>query len=278
MEQMSSDADRKDNDLTMVDRFLIAMLSPKEYGRLLREKTGKLVQFLSLLIFIVTMFRIVIPTLAFVAGMGGVKNIIINEIPDFSLENGRFTLEERIEKEDEVSGIYVLCDTEVEKFTKADIPENVVEAVLISKSNMLVYNEITGMTGAVQDTAFSDFKEFTINNRLVADKAGLIYFLMGIIFLAAFFIEAFAYMMLGLFFSLFMFLFAGTFRLGAPVSFGRIYKTSIYAQTIGTIVYAVACCTGNSIFILAGSIFQCTVSIYIMQKVLFPIRRIPTSL
>ena len=71
----------------------------------------------------VTMIRYVIPTLAFVAGMGGMKNIIIQEIPDFYLQDGQFSLDERIEKEDEVNGIYVLCDTEVDKFTKEDIPQ-----------------------------------------------------------------------------------------------------------------------------------------------------------
>lgn len=273
MEQINPDMEKK---ITMADRFLIAMFSPKEYQSLFREKTGKVVQFLILLMLMVTMIRYVIPTLAFVAGMGGMKNIIMQEIPDFSLQNGQFALDERIEKEDEVNGIYVLCDTEIDKFTKEDIPQGVVEAVLISKTNMLIYNELTGMTGAVQDTAFSDFKEITINNKTLADMSGVIYFVMGIFYITLFFVELVKYMMVGLFYSMFMLMYASAFNIPHP--FQKIYKTSMYAQATGTIVYAVTCCIGSSMLMFAGSIFEVLISISIMRKVLFPIRKIPTSL
>lgn len=275
METNNSFVENNNEKITVADRFLIAMFSPKEYGKILREKTNKVVWFTILLIFLCTMIRYVIPTVALIAGMGGMKDIIINEVPEFSLENGEFTLEKRIEKDDELSGVYVLIDTDVKKFTNDDVPKGVVEAVLVSKTNMLVYNEYTGFTGDTQEALFSDWKDITITNKTIIDNVGFIYFGIVIMLISMYFFELGKYLMMGLFYSLFMLVYVKMFML--PTSFGQVFKTSVYAQAIGTLVYAITCCIGNATLIFAGNVFEILITFSIMRKVIFPIKRIPDS-
>lgn len=275
METNNSFVENNSEKITVADRFLIAMFSPKEYGKILKEKTNKAVWFTILLIFLCTMIRYVIPTVALIAGMGGMKDIIINEVPEFSLENGEFTLEKRIEKDDELSGVYVLIDTDVKKFTNDDVPKGVVEAVLVSKTNMLVYNEYTGFTGETQEALFSEWKDITITNKTIIDNVGFIYFGIVIMLISMYFFELSKYLMMGLFYSLFMLVYVKMFML--PTSFGQVFKTSVYAQAIGTLVYAITCCIGNATLIFAGNVFEILITFSIMRKVIFPIKRIPDS-
>ncbi|MGN0495170.1 MAG: DUF1189 family protein [Lachnospiraceae bacterium] len=275
METNNSEVENNNEKITVADRFLIAMFSPKEYGKILKEKTNKVVWFTILLIFLCTMIRYVIPTVALIAGMGGMKDIIINEVPEFSLENGEFTLEKRIEKDDELSGVYVLIDTDVKKFTNDDVPKGVVEAVLISKTNMLVYNEYTGFTGETQEALFSEWKDITITNKTIIDNVGFVYFGIVTMLIVMYFFELSKYLMMGLFYSLFMLVYVKMFML--PTSFGQVFKTSVYAQAIGTLVYAITCCIGNATLMFAGNVFEILITFSIMRKVIFPIKRIPDS-
>lgn len=275
METNNSEVENNNEKITVADRFLIAMFSPKEYGKILKEKTNKAVWFTILLIFLCTMIRYVIPTVALIAGMGGMKDIIINEVPEFSLENGEFILEKRIEKDDELSGVYVLIDTDVKKFTNDDVPKGVVEAVLISKTNMLVYNEYTGFTGETQEALFSEWKDITITNKTIIDNVGFVYFGIVTMLIVMYFFELSKYLMMGLFYSLFMLVYVKMFML--PTSFGQVFKTSVYAQAIGTLVYAITCCIGNATLMFAGNVFEILITFSIMRKVIFPIKRIPDS-
>ena len=275
METNNSEVENNNEKITVADRFLIAMFSPKEYGKILKEKTNKAVWFTILMIFLCTMIRYVIPTFALIAGMGGMKDIIINEVPEFSLENGEFTLEKRIEKDDELSGVYVLIDTDVKKFTNDDVPNGVIEAVLISKTNMLVYNEYTGFTGETQEALFSEWKDITITNKTIIDNVGFVYFGIVIMLISMYFFELGKYLMMGLFYSLFMLVYVKMFML--PTSFGQVFKTSVYAQAIGTLVYAITCCIGNATLMFAGNVFEILITFSIMRKVIFPIKRIPDS-
>lgn len=261
--------------ITMADRFMIAMFSPKEYDKLLKEKTSKLVLFLILLIFLLTVVQYVIPGSAMLAGMGGIKGIAMREIPNFSLENGEFTVDRRIEKDDEVSGIYVLIDTDVERFQEEDVPGDVLEAVLVSKTNILVFNEYSLYSGKSQEMIFSDMKDSKLNNEMLADMAPVLYCFIVIFIIMLYFAEFCKYLLTGLFFAVFMTLYANV--LMHPTEFGKAYKVSMYAQAIGTLVYAVTCGFGNSMFIFAGNLFQIVISFSIMRRVLIPIERQPIN-
>ena len=106
--------------MSMADRFITAMFTPREYGKLLQLRSGSVIGFLALVIFLISFIQYAIPTLGAVAGMGGIRNIIENQIPQFSLKDGVFTLDEKIEQQDNSidAGRHRQGDYPMEQFPK----------------------------------------------------------------------------------------------------------------------------------------------------------------
>lgn len=257
---------KKEEKMNVADRFITAMFLPKDYGRLLHLSVGRLIQFLVLLVLLVSVIRYAIPALGAIAGMGGVKNIILYEIPEFSLKNGAFTLEDDIEKTDEINGIYFVVDTSVEKYTKEDVPANMIEAVMISKFGILFYNQVTGIGELVQETKFSDFGKISFDNQALAEKSSLIYIGLCILFVILYVFEMVKYLAMGLFYAVLMHLL--TRPVIAELTFGELYKMAMYAQAVGAIVCAVMYCINVPILILAASSFSLLITIMIINKAL----------
>lgn len=260
----------KKQKMSMADRFMTAILLPKEYDKLLRLSMGKLVQFLTVLILLIAVIRYAIPALGAIASMGGVKNIILNEIPEFSLDNGIFTLDEKLERSDEINGIYMIVDTSVEQYTKKDIPDNVVEAIMVSKTNMLFYNYVAGLGGIVEENKFEDFKELTINNGTVAKQSPLIYACLFFLFVIMLIFEIVKYLAAGLLYAVVMYLLAKTMLV--EITFGKVYQITMYAQAAGAIVNAVMYCIDIPILILAGSSFAMLITVMLINRVLIQIK------
>ncbi|MDE6626185.1 MAG: DUF1189 domain-containing protein [Lachnospiraceae bacterium] len=272
MENTTQESDQRiqEKEMNMTDRFITAMFLPKEYEKLLRLSAGKLVGFVALLILLVTVIRYAVPTLGAIAGMGGVKNIIMNEVPDFKLENGVFTLGERLERTDEINGIYMVVDTSVDKYTSEDVPPNMIEAIMVSKSNMLVYNQVAGVSEMMQDSPFSDFQGITLSNKIVAGQSHVIYFCLGIILVMMYFVEVIKYIGAGLFYAILMNLMVRAMMV--ETTFGEVYKMSLYAQAVGVIVNAVMCCINIPILVLAGGSFSMLITIMIMNRAFMQIK------
>lgn len=260
----------KQEKMRMSDRFITAMFLPKDYGKLLKLKTGRIISYFLLLLLLVSVIQYVIPTLGAIAGMGGVKNIILNEIPEFSLKDGKFSFAEKLEQEDENTGVYLLVDTSVNKFTKDDIPEDVVEAIMVSSTNILVYNSVSGLGGMVQEDTFDHYKELTITNKTVADASIIIYIAMFFAFIILYVMTFVKYLFSGLFYAVVMYLLTKTMLM--ETEFGAIYKVALFAQSTGAIVVAVTYCINSTLFILAGSAFNMLITIIIMNKALLQMK------
>ncbi|MCM1497589.1 MAG: DUF1189 domain-containing protein [Clostridium sp.] len=271
MENTTQESDQRvqEKEMTMTDRFITAMFLPKEYGKLLRLSTGKLVSFVALLMLLVTVIRYAVPALGAIAAMGGVKSIIMNEIPDFKLENGELFLGEKLERTDEIGGIYMVVDTSVEKYTSEDIPTNMVDAIMVSKSNMLVYNQVAG-SGILQESRFSDFKDISLSNEIIAEESHVIYVCLGLILAILYLAEVIKYIGAGLFYTILMNLAVRALMMEA--TFGEVYKISLYAQAVGVIVNAVMCCIGIPVLVLAGGTFSMLITVLIMNRVFMQIK------
>lgn len=260
----------KTEKMSMADRFMTAMFLPKEYSKLMRLSIGKLVQFLTVLILLIAVIRYAIPVLGAIASMGGVRNIILKEVPEFSLDNGIFTLSEKLEKSDEINGIYMIVDTSVEQYTKKDVPGNVIEAVMVSKTNMLFYNQVAGLGGIVEENKFEDLKGITINNETMAKQSPLIYICLFFLFVMMLCFEIVKYLVAGLFYAIVMYLLARTMMV--EITFGKVYQITMYAQSVGAIVNAVMYCINIPLLILAGSSFAMLITVMLINRVLIQLK------
>lgn len=252
-------------NMSLTDRFITAMFLPKEYAKLLRLPNGKLVQFLVFLILLSAVIRYAIPTFGTIAGMGGVKSILENKIPQFSLENGVFVLDEKFDWVDESGGIYVVIDTDIDEFTREDVPENMIEAIMVSHTNILFYNQVPGLGGIIQETKWKDMAEITFNNQILLESRMMIYAALFSVLVLLYIVEIMKYLVSGLLYAAIMLLLARTMMM--DISFSDIYKTAIYAQSIGEIVNAVMICINVPLLVLAGSSFAMLITVIIMNKV-----------
>ncbi|MGN0153647.1 MAG: DUF1189 domain-containing protein [Lachnospiraceae bacterium] len=272
MENMNSEGNtqQKTESMSIADRFITAMFLPKEYGRLMKLTMGKIVSYLFLLILLVSVIQYGIPTLGAIAGMGGIRNIILNEIPDFSLKDGKFSFGEKIEQQDDDMGVYILVDTSKKKFTKEDVPEEMAEAVLVSQSNILLYNNVSGIGGILQEDTFDNYKALTLSNEILADGAFWIYVILGVIFVGIYFFMFAKYLFAALFYAAIMYLLAKTMMM--DLTFGKVYLIALFAQSLGGIVQAVTYCIGSPVLMLTGSAFNMLVTVILMNKALITMK------
>lgn len=259
--EMSSEKQEK---LSLIDCIITAMFSPKEYSRLLKLSTGKVVRYVVVVVLLVALIQYAIPGLGAIAGLGGIEGIAMNEMPQFSLKDGKFYLDEKIEKTDEASGIYFLIDTSEKEFTREDVPANMLQVVMISESNMLVYNSIPGLGGLVESENFDVYKDYEITNKTIADMSGFIYIGLFAFFLVLYATSIIEYLLSALMYTVFLFLVVK--MLMVELTFGETYKITLFAQTIGFIIEAVTACLGIELLYLAGGFFNIIVTIMLMNR------------
>lgn len=266
--EKQDEQEKKKEDARMTDRFLIAMLSPKEYGKLLALPTRKVVTYMLCLMILLTIIQAAIPMFGAVAGMGGMKNMITNKIPAFELKDGKFTYDDRIEINDEQAGIYILVDTDEEEFTAADMKKdkNVVETILVSRTNMLVSNYIGDVEAMRQNYLFSDFKDVVMTNETLVSYIPFFYFCMFVGIVFSFFILLVRYLVSALIYAGFIYSIE-RFILQKEIQFSKTYKVALFAKTIGAIVLAVSICAGGTLLIMAADSFAVFTTIIIMNKV-----------
>lgn len=266
MENETSAKKSGEEKLTLIDSLITAMFVPKEYDNLLKLSTGKIVRYILIVLFLVCLIQYAIPSLGSIAGLGGVEGILMNETPEFALENGEFYLEKKIEQVDEVSGVCFIVDTTVEEYTKDDVPANMMQAVLVSKNNMLVYNSMYGMGAMVESQDFEDLKDLTITNQTVADMSGFIYASLLFVFVIVWFAAIIEYLLTALFYAFFIYMFVKAVI--QELTFGTVYKVALFAQTIGVIVESITYSLGVDFLYMAGGFFNVFITILLMNKVI----------
>ena len=276
-EDMSNNSNNSKNEnLGFADRYITAMFAPGDYRLLLKLSAGKIISYIMFLVLLTSLIQYGIPGLAAVAGYGGVRNYIMKELPSFSLKDGKLEVSEKYEKEDEEGGLYILVDTSKESFSEDDISKEMLSVLLISKSNIITYNNLSGVSGLVQEQKFSDFKNAIVNNETIADMAPIIYIGMIILYVIMYILTLLRYLLSALFYALVLYILSRVMT--ANISYGTIFKIALFAQTIGSIVMAVANFIGGPIFVMAGSTFAMIVTVLIMNRAYFKIAPPPRSL
>lgn len=266
-EQNSETGETKNMKLS--ELFMTAMFSPREYSSsLLKLPAKKMVSYFLCLILLLTVIQSVIPMVGAIAGMGGFRNIIMERIPDFELKNGSFFTEERIEINDEQSGVYILVDTDVDKFTEEDInvKGEVLETILVSRTNMLVSNTVVGMGMMLQEYKFSDFGDFHMTKETLTDMIPLYYVVLFFIFIGIYVVMGIKYMLSAFCYAVFIYFFIIK-MLTLDHEFGEVYKVAMYAKTIGSIVEAVTYCIGSPLLMMAGNTFHLFITLMIINRV-----------
>lgn len=147
-------------------QFFYSFVPPK-YHELAKVKVGVMIWFVVLLVWIMTTLSLGSMVFSYVIN-GGV-DVILDELPNFTVENGEFWIEEPYEFDYDTTYVYIT--DEVDEFNYFDV--KMVEAagytdiLLIGRENYCVYQ-----VGELNELDFSDlgsisFSKDTIRNQIV---------------------------------------------------------------------------------------------------------------
>lgn len=233
--------------LKFIEQIRIALSKPLWYKSLFQQSVGKHVCYFLILLVLITVIRFVIPCTAYLQSVGGLKNLIYNGIPDFSLENGALWVDAPVDIER--NGVRLIIDTSVDAYTtqdaqrKADEMEDGMNVVyMVSRTNAV--NNLSTMSYEL-----SLLNGITINKDTIYQAAPLYLVFYGVF---SFIANAVAYLISALFFALFGYLMNRALKLN--LKFGQIYVIALYAKSVEILLEAVLEVVAISLLYYVGSI------------------------
>lgn len=220
---------RQQEKIGFIKMFTTAVAKPREYKNILQVKKRTVILYILIVSFLLTFLGTAMPILGFMASIGGPKHFIMDTLPQFQYQDGKFSIEQRVEIND--GGVRIIADDDVKNFKEKDFDEEALVEVLISRENMRIKN-----TAAKQNVEFkfADFGKGTFDNKGLVGMLPIFYagavFGLGLLF---------GYTIVGYLFSACIFAFCGKSfgrMMGKEISYKQTFLFAIMARTTAGIL------------------------------------------
>jgi len=212
---------------------VILSVQPKKYGELVNQNRRKVFSYVIMLSLCLSIMQFLIPAAGWFLSFGGLDNLFTEVLPAIELQNGRLSVEDKIEI-GEGSATHILIDTERVAMEESDLKtEEYISEILVAEENMMVYTSGMG----VMEMRFADFGNVSLDNAGLLSLKPFIYTVLAFSFLMQIASGAFDLLLWGALMALCCW---GPFRLKGTeqLSFGKIMALGIYAQTAAKLVTA----------------------------------------
>lgn len=221
-----------------LERLYIACFKPSGYKELLDDSKWRHVLYVAIIAFLLIVIEGILPFAAWDVSVGGLKGMIINRLPAFTVEGGKMVIEQPVEF-DILGIVHFKADSSVDKYSKEDLDDKYQEEFLFSSSNMLV-----GMGDRVMDVSMSELGEEKLDNQGLAQAVPYFRMLVIMYFFSTYVIKVAEYMISALFFAV---LCRAIIRTpdGKFVHFKGSLVIAIYAKTLFSILHSVHTCIGR---------------------------------
>lgn len=214
----------------ITDQFMLAISKIKEYPKLVKQKTGRAVNYAFLMTLLLTFIAYLIPLIGFHISIGSYEELFRERIPAFVLENGEMKMDGKVDIN--MGGIRMLVDSEVEQYTKNDLEEEPLLQMLIGKKNV-IFSEF----GEVFEIKFNAFSNIKATNETLVGLTPILYtaeaisiFMMLVMQFFRYLIGACGYALLGL---------SMASMRKVSLSFSELFKIGIYGKTFAAIAGAI---------------------------------------
>lgn len=211
-------------------QYINSFRGARHYPQYLSLSTGKVVGYFFFLTFIVTLLAIVVPTIGQLVGIGGVRQYLQDNIPEFALKNGALTIEEAIEYD--TSDVVININPQVERYSKDDLNPNRSMELLAGK-----YSAVINMAGVVSEIDYKDYSFLSMDKQSVLDNSSMFYLSLILILAAAYLGQTIYIVSTVLLLALVGLLSNGMYQFS--LSFGQLMKLAVYSTTILSTVEAV---------------------------------------
>lgn len=232
-----------------LEQLKIACLKPGQYRRLLEVAKGRVVMFFAVITLIITMLGFGLDVLGFGISVGGAKNFILHRLPAFELKDGELSVDQQMDFT--FAGIHFLANTKEEKVSVDQLDNKYSIEIAFAKDEMVLKNTVAGQV--INRIPFSGMKNIEFDNRAMTALIPGIYLLIGILFIAQWIVNIISYLSICIFISMLVYFNQKT-RLDQTqkeregVSFGKIFKLSIYARVIFQLIETAGVTAGAAMF------------------------------
>ncbi len=232
-----------------LEQLKIACLKPRQYRRLLEVAKGRVVMFFAVITLITTILGFGFDVLGFGISVGGAKNFILHRLPAFELKDGELQIEQQMDFT--FAGVHFLADTKKDKVSVDDLSNKYSLEIAFAKDEMVLKNAVAGQV--INRIPFSGFQNAVFDNQAMTALIPVIYAFIGIMFIVQWGVNVVSYLSICVFISMLVYFNQKT-RLDqtederAKVSFGKIFKLSIYARVIFQLIETVGITAGAAIF------------------------------
>ena len=237
----------KSEKISWFEQLKIACLKPSEYKRLLDLTKGKVVLFLAAITLITTILGYGMDVAGFTVSVGGWKNFILNRLPAFELRDGTLTVDG--EMDFEMGGVHFMADTSKDKVSTKDLSNKYQMELIFAKDDMVVKNAAVGNT--MSTFSFKNMKNVVFNNQAMTSMVPMIHEFIVIMFFTQWIVNIVSYLTVCIFITMLVYFNQRT-RLDRKnreeVSFGKIFKLSIYARVIFELVETIGVTAGSAVF------------------------------
>lgn len=237
----------KSEKISWFEQFKIACLKPSQYKRLLELTKGKVILFLAVITLITTILGYGMDVAGFTVSVGGWKNFILNRLPAFELKDGTLTVDGKMDFE--IGGVHFAADTSKDQVKTKDLSSKYQMELVFAKDEMAVKNAAVGNT--INTISFRNMKNVVFNNQKMTSMVPMIHIFIGIMFFSQWIVNIISYLTVCVFITMLVYFNQRT-RLDRKnreeVTFGKIFKLSIYARVIFELVETIGVTAGSAIF------------------------------
>lgn len=218
---------------------LIYSVQPAKYKELEKQPGRKVISYALILSLLLAFMQVMIPVIGWFASFGGLDNLFTEVLPAIELQNGKLSVENKIEIGAD-SATYILIDTERVTMQESDLDvENYAAEILVAEENMIIYNAALGAS----EMKFADLGDISLNNEGLAGAKPFVYLVIFVTFLAQIGSMLVDLVVWGILMTICCW---GPFRVRGTkkMKFTTILSFAIYAQTAMKLITAFNSCVG----------------------------------
>jgi hypothetical protein len=246
--------------MNFFEQIYYAVAKPNQYYQLTKGSNGRATAFVFLFVLILTFINVAVPVIDVFTGSDSIFKIFEEELPYFEMNDGELYVEEPYEVSS--YNTYILVDTSIERFGEKDVNRNYSQVTLISRTNMIEYQN-----GRIQIVEFSSLQGFNFNNQIINSFKPFIYLIMVLVILLVYVFFVGFYYLTVLIYSLIGLLVSSSNNLNLP--YGRIFKTAIYGKVTVQLLFAITGMLHLSIpFGAKNTVSICVTCIYVIFGIL----------
>ncbi len=253
-----------DRKVGFLEQFYNAMFKPGFYSQFSKFKASSSIIYVVIFMVFMGLVRLGMPAAAWIAGQGGLDNLIRNKLPEFTIVNGHFDISKDFETNIDDT-IYVVADRGVKSYTYNALTKEQQATYTIALGRDTIYI----MPGSAKYAQTLDWSfivgDREINNNTLLNNIVYIYLEIVLYLIVGIITMALGYLMSTAIYALIGYNFSRMLKI--ELTYGKVYKLALYAGTLGYVINSIVMLLSKNLSIyMATSTISMLVTVFILNS------------